>query len=131
MSTDTLSKLFVRIGADTSGFEKAMGNIQKNTAAFGQKMSKVGGTMTKFVTGPILGATAALYGIAQKTANAGDEIQKMALRTGFSTEALSEFKHAAEISGTSIDSMEKGVKRMQRTLFDAERGLSTATESLG
>jgi len=131
MSTDTLSKLFVRIGADASGFEKAMNKIQSKTATLGKKLTNTGAAMTKGITAPILGATAALYGIAQKTANAGDEIQKMALRTGFSTEALSEFKHAAEISGTSIDSMEKGVKRMQRTLFDAERGLSTATEALG
>tara|TARA_B100000686_G_scaffold290743_1_gene318293 strand:- start:35 stop:1837 length:1803 start_codon:yes stop_codon:yes gene_type:complete len=63
-------------------------------------------------------------------AEAGDEVQKMALRTGFSTEALSELRHAAELSGTSISSMENGVKRMQRTLLDAEQGLSTAVDAM-
>ena len=62
-------------------------------------------------------------------AAAGDEVQKMALRTGFTTEALSELKHAAELSGASLSSMENGVKRMQRTILDAENGLSTATDA--
>ncbi len=62
-------------------------------------------------------------------AQAGDEVQKMALRTGFTTEALSELKHAAELSGASLSSMENGVKRMQRTILDAENGLSTATDA--
>ena len=56
-------------------------------------------------------------------------MQKMALRTGFTTEALSELKHAAELSGASLGSMENGVKRMQRTILDAENGLSTATDA--
>ena len=63
-------------------------------------------------------------------AEAGDSVQKMALRTGFSTIALSELTHAAELSGTSISSMENGVKRMQRTLLDAEQGLSTAVDAM-
>ena len=62
-------------------------------------------------------------------AQAGDEVQKMSLRVGFSTEALSELKHAAELSGTSLGSLENGVKRMQRTILDAEYGLSTAVDA--
>jgi len=31
----------------------------------------------------------------------------------------------------SIESMETSVKRMQRTVYNAERGLSTSTEALG
>ena len=62
-------------------------------------------------------------------AQAGDEVQKMSLRVGFSTEALSELKHAAELSGTSLGSLENGVKRMQRTILDAENGLSTAVDA--
>ncbi|GAH74557.1 unnamed protein product, partial [marine sediment metagenome] len=58
-------------------------------------------------------------------AEMGDEVQKMALRTGFSTEALSEFRHAAEISGASLSTLEKGVKRMSGTILDAEDGLET------
>ena len=96
----------------------------------GSSVTNAGGTMAKWVTGPIAAAGGGLLALAKSTANAGDEIQKMALRTGFSTEALSEYKHAAELSGTSLDSVEKAVKRMQKGLLDAERGMSTATNAL-
>ena len=54
----------------------------------------------------------------------------MAKRTGFSTEALSELRFAAEQSGADLGTLEKGVKRMQSTLLDAELGLSTAVDAL-
>src|SRR5690554_1468903 len=95
----------------------------------GKKMTDIGKNLSTKLTAPILGATTALVGIAKKTAEAGDQIQKMALRTGFSTEALSELKHAAELSGTSLEGLENGVRRMQRSILDLERGLATQTEA--
>src|SRR5690606_18377110 len=96
----------------------------------GSQVTKLGGTMSKWVSGPIAAVGAGIFALVSKTAEAGDEVQKMALRTGFSTEALSEYKHAAELSGTSLDSLERGVKRMQKTLLDAEKGSKSATDSL-
>ena len=77
-----------------------------------------------------VGAAAIGMGIAsvKSFAEAGDEVQKMALRTGFSTEALSELKHAAELSGSSLVGMETGFKKMARFVDDAKTGLSTATD---
>lgn len=63
-------------------------------------------------------------------AAAGDEVQKMGQRTGFSTEALSELRHAAELSGSSLEGFETSVRRMQRTVFDAGRGLKEAEDAL-
>lgn len=63
-------------------------------------------------------------------AEAGDAVQKMALRTGLSTEAISELRYAAELSGTSIEGIDKGIKRMASTLIDAEMGLSTAVDAM-
>ena len=76
-------------------------------------------------------ASITAFGIKAITsfADAGDEIQKMALRTGFSTEALSELKFAAEQAGTTIDTVEKGSKRLSATIFDAGLGLKTATDA--
>ncbi|MAH44714.1 hypothetical protein CMI37_02745 [Candidatus Pacearchaeota archaeon] len=59
---------------------------------------------------------------------AGDAVQKMAQRTGFSTVALSELKHAAELSGSSLEGLETGFKKMARFVDDAKQGLSTATD---
>jgi len=121
--TAQLKKTFKEIGDQASA-------LQTDMQKLGKRVGDTGKTMIKWVTGPIATVGGGLLAIAQKTANAGDEIQKMALRTGFSAEALSEYKHAAELSGTSLESLEKGVKRMQKVLFDAEKGLSTANDAI-
>lgn len=114
-----LSKLFVVIGAKTDEFETQMKGVTKN-------LQKVGAVMT----GVGAGITGAMALSIKSFAKAGDEVQKMAQKTGFSTESLSELRYAAELSGTSLEGIETGVKRMQSTLIDASDGLATATLSL-
>ncbi len=108
----------LKVGVDTKDMQKGLkglGNqIKQHQKAIGIGMVAMGGA--------ILAAGA----LSIKTfAEMGDEVQKMALRTGFSTEALSELRHAAEISGTSLTSVEKAVKRMSGTILDAQDGLET------
>jgi hypothetical protein len=54
----------------------------------------------------------------------------MSARTGLAVEALSELKHAAEQSGSSIEALEKGVRTMQRVLTEARGGSQSANETL-
>lgn len=116
-----IKSLLVRIGADTSELEAKLGKantyIQKHSAQF----RKVGMAMTA-AGAAVVGAVGLMV---KSYVAAGDEVHKMALRTGFSTEALSELKYAAEISGASLDDIEKGVKKMSKTIVDAEDGLAT------
>ena len=128
---EDIGSLVVRIEANLKNFNDGTKKMEQKLQSIGNKVGSAGKSMTKWVTGPIAAVGTGLFALAKKTANAGDEIQKMALRTGFSTEALSEYKHAAELSGASLDTVEKGVKRMQKVLFDAEKGLSTAKDALG
>ena len=113
----------LKLGIDTKDLDKGMqgiGNtIKKHQKAIGLGMVAAGGA--------ILAAGV----LSIKTfAEMGDEVQKMAIKTGLSTEALSELRHAAEISGTSIQGIEKGIKRMASTLLDAEMGLATSVDAL-
>lgn len=87
----------------------------------GAGFTKMGMAMT-VAGGAIVGALGLMV---KKFVTAGDEVHKMALRTGFATETLSELKYAAEISGTNISSLEKGVKKMSKTIIDASDGLTT------
>jgi len=59
----------------------------------------------------------------------GDEVQKMALRTGMSTTALSELRYAADICGADLNTVELGIKRMSRALVDASEGSSEYVEA--
>ncbi len=95
-------------------------SIKKHQKAIGIGMTVLGGA--------ILAAGAKSV---QTFAKMGDEVQKMALRTGFSTEALSELRHAAELSGTSLSSLEKASKTLSGAILDAGFGLETYVRALG
>lgn len=74
-----------------------------------------------------MGATALLTfkKMLKQYVETGDMIHKMALRTGFAAETLSELAYAADISGADITMLEKGVKKMSKTIVDAGYGLET------
>jgi len=107
---------------DVAKDQKTLGGaIQKNSASF----KKMGMAMT--VAG---GAIVASMGLMiKKYVTAGDQIDKMSKRTGFAAETLSELRYAAEISGANIESLEKGVKRMAKTIVDAGDGMATYIRS--
>ena len=104
------------------GLRKAQARLR----AFGAGMQRIGSRMM------MIGAAAAapLAAAVKVFSSAGDTLHKMSKRTGMTTEALSELGFAAERSGTDLGSLENGLKRMQRSIYDAGRGLSTATEAL-
>jgi len=109
-----------------AGTDEASG-VMNNVQTRAEKMAKgfriAGGVMTA-AGGAIVGG---LGLVVKDFAAAGDEVQKMALRTGFGTEALSELKYVAEISGASLGGIEKGTQKMSKTILGAERGLETYT----
>lgn len=122
---DPTAKLLVRIDADIGKLKAGLnegerkvggfaGTIKKHHRAIGIAMAAMGGAIL---------AAAALS--VKAYVQMGDEVQKMALRTGFSTEALSELRHAAQISGADLSALEKAVKRMSGTILDAQDGLET------
>lgn len=106
----------------TRGLRRAQARLR----AFGQTVGEIGQKMTMLGTA---GVTAA-FASAKKFASMGDHLAKMSKRTGFSVEALSRLSFAASQSGTSIDALEVGLRRMQRSIYDAGRGLSTQSDAL-
>ncbi|RLC36259.1 hypothetical protein DRH27_05505, partial [Candidatus Falkowbacteria bacterium] len=80
-----------------------------------------------------LAAAASVVGfvsMAKGALEAADEIQKMSKRLDISTEALSQYRHVAELSGTNFESMAKGIAKSQRAIADADDKLSTAVRAI-
>ncbi len=122
---DPTANLLVKIGTDTkalkAGLDKAdkqvggfAGTIKKHSRAIGIGMAAIGTAIL---------AAGALS--VKQFAKMGDEVQKMALRTGFSTEALSELRHAAQLSGASLAGLEKASRTLSGAILDAGFGLET------
>jgi len=118
----SLGDALLKIGVDKKDFDRDMkglsGAIKRHKKAIGIAMVGMG-----------VAAIGAAAASVKAFADMGDEVQKMALRTGMSTEALSELRHAAEISGASLTTIEKGVKKMSKTIVDADEGMATYIRS--
>ncbi|MGD9791758.1 MAG: hypothetical protein AB7K52_15365 [Phycisphaerales bacterium] len=119
-------RAFVELGVSdklTAGLRRA----QKQLEAFGAGLRSVGTRLAG------IGATAiaALLGTAKAFSDTGDMLDKMSQRTGVSVEALSELGFAADLSGTDLETLEAGLRNMQRTLTGAAQGSASAGDALG
>ena len=106
-------ELFLKDGL-TKGLKAASARLKAWGGAMqsiGTRIAAVGG----LVTAPILAAV-------QSFVATGDKLNDMATRTGVAVEALSGLAHAAEMSGTDLDVLEKGLIGMAKGLFSAEQG---------
>ncbi len=119
-------RAFVELFADDSKLVRGLRRAERKVKAFGDSIRNLG-LKTVALGAAILAPLAAS---ARLFAGYGDSVAKMARRTGLSVEALSELQFAAGQSGVAVSDLENGVRRMQRTAFDAQRGLKSATDAL-
>jgi hypothetical protein len=108
---------------------KGLGAKLQQTGArvtsIGTAAAKAGAGLTAMgaaVVGPLAAATKAFV-------TAGDQLNKMAARTGLSAQALSELGFAAEQSGTDLASVETSVARMQRAITEAADGSQAMSDT--
>ena len=119
-------RAFVEIFADNSKLVRGLKAAQARLKAFGTSVRAMG-TKMMAVGGAI---TAPLIGAAKVFSSMGDDMAKMAARTGVSVENLSELGYAADQSGASLEVLEGGVRNMQKMLANAAAGGKSASDAL-
>lgn len=123
-------RAYVEMGTNNSALEKGLRAAQARVAAFGAAISSIGQKVAMAGGAAMTG----IVGAARLWANQGEIFAEAADRTGASVEALSALAHAAEMSGTNFESLEKCVAKMRRRLAEAAGGSNEARqlfESLG
>ncbi len=110
------AKLSKELGIPKVG--KAWGNVSKSIGKVGSEIKSLG-TQISVMAGV---ASAAIMGIAWKTANIGDAAAKNAAKIGISTKAWTELEYAGEMSGVNSDAMRGSMTRLNKTIFDAAAG---------
>lgn len=96
---------------DKKGLSGAINSISR-------EMGQMGKTMT-YAGGIIVGT---LGGMLISTAKAGDEISKLSQKLGISTELLSGYKVAAELSGSSVGGFAIGMRNLANHMVAANTG---------
>jgi len=119
-------RAFVELFADDSKMQATLKRAQQRLSAFGASVRQMG-TASMAIGSAIM---APMIASAKLFADAGDEVHKMALRTGMSTETLSRLGFAAEQSGASLKDIDTGFRGLARFMLQVERGGSAAADTL-
>lgn len=99
------------------------------------KLSKVGSSLTKYVTAPILGAVSALTALSVKSAATADELGDTASKIGISVESLQKWNYVAKVFAVENDVMLKTLTKTNNLLGEISKGnipgCVTALDTLG
>lgn len=99
---------------------------QRRLQAFGGAVRNIGAGLLSIGTVGVAAGVALVNSFAE----VGDAMKDASARTGIQVDALSELAYAAGLSGSSLGGLELAVKGMQRAIYDAEKGSSTAVDAL-
>lgn len=116
----------VKISGDPSKLEKALQAVSGKLKSWAGSTAKIGAAVS--AAGAAM--TAPLLLASKHFAAYGDKLDKMSARTGITAQSLSEIGYAANISGASLEQMEKATAGMSRQLFAANNGSKSVIEAL-
>jgi hypothetical protein len=104
----------VEIFSDTTRLERGLTGASRKLGKFSAGAARMGGAIMG--AGSAMAAPFAVsVGMFMKE---GDKLGKMAARTGVSVESLSQIDFAAGQSGSSLETFERAIRRMQATIGD-------------
>lgn len=124
-------KLVGSIFVDTDKADESLKKTDDKASKVGETFAKGVKTAAKWSAGVVSGASAAVTGIvalANNTASAADEIDKMSQKLGLSREAYQEWDYVLSQAGVDIGSMETGLKTLTNKLDDAKNGSESAAQ---
>lgn len=117
---------FIELFADSSKLQKDLRNVQGILKNFGSKVATIGATV--FAAGA---AGLAAFGAAAQTFNAtASAINDMSERTGVGAEKIQKLAFAAKLAGADAETLETGLKSMEKVIAQAAGGSKGAAEAL-
>ena len=127
-----LFKLFGSVLVDNKEANKSL----QKTDSLASKVAKGVGNGIKTVAKVGAGVAtavgaggAALFGVAKNAADTGDRIDKLSQKVHMSRQGFQEWEYILSQNGTSIEVLQGGMKKMNKTLDDAKSGNEKAQES--
>lgn len=127
--TSNTQSLRVNITGDAQKLNSTLKGVQGKMKRWGQTISRTGGMLTKFVSGPIAGAVGGLAMLAKKEGERADALLDAQAATGLATDTLQEYEHVAKQAGVSETFVADAAKDVQRQLSSAQDGTGRAAEA--
>lgn len=134
----TVGNLNVKLSADGSAFQRAMGGARNTVGRFGGNVATVGVKVAKLTSligglaaaGVALAAGGSLKNIAESQLASLDATAKFANRIGIAADRLAGLRHAAEQTGVSSGQLDTALQRMTRRVAEAAIGAGEARGAL-
>ena len=118
---EELGGILIKLSVNSGEFVKELNDIEKKMQGFkelGEKLQKTG-----LVISAMGASVVGSFGLMFKSfADNADALSKMSQKTGIAVESLQELKYAADLSGTSIDSVLVGVRYLSKAVTEARDG---------
>lgn len=127
-----LFKLFGSIMVDNKAANDSISKTESLASKFGKGLSSGIKTAAKWgvaLTGAAATGGAALFGMAKNAADTGDRIDKLSQKIGMSRQGFQTWEYILSQNGTSIEVLQGGMKKLNKTLDDAKNGSKGAAES--
>ena len=102
--------IVITLGAKASAGMKNAFNVAKKNLKQIKAIGKQAFAFGKFAAIGGVALAGSLTAIIAKSTATGDAFDKMSARTGLGAEFLANLTHAANLGGTSIGAIEKGIK---------------------
>lgn len=122
-------KLVGSIMVDNTKANESLSKTDDKAKGIGQRLASGIGTAAKWGAGIVAAAgagAAALYGVATKSAEASDHIDKMSQKIGISRTAYQELDFILSQNSMSVDQLQGGMKKLVNTMQSAQDGNKTA-----
>jgi hypothetical protein len=127
---DAIERLY-RLSVDATGAVAQLQKLNGSVDAAGAKFDKLGSTL-KSAGAALVGAFAVREVIAgfRAIVDSMDDIADTAQRVGVAAEELQALQHAAEMSGSSADELNRGMERLAANLQQVDTATSDVAKEL-
>ncbi len=117
---------FVELTLKNAAFVKGLEKASARLRAFGGGAMKIGSAIS--ATG--LAAIVPLAAAVKHFSDFGSTLADTSARTGVAGSKLAEFGYAADQTGSNLEGVEAGLRKMAKVIGDAESGSKSANETL-
>ncbi|MBS9903248.1 hypothetical protein [Vibrio alginolyticus] len=125
-----IAKLTVALYANSAQFTSELKESRNTAKNWSDSISKTMSIAAKATAGASVAAAGSLALVYNQQAELIDQTAKFADRIGISTEALSQFRHAAELTGVGSKNLDMSLQRMTRRISEAAQGSGEAAPAL-
>lgn len=124
----SIGRLVVELTANTGSFETDVGRAARMLEKRAKEIDKQVAAVAKAAGLAAAAAAAALGYMVKSAIDAADKVNDLSKATGLSAETISGFGYAAKLSGSDVDSLATGLKKLSSAAYDAAKGAKAPTE---